>query len=161
MEVRVTENYRPIPIIIALVIISIVLYFLFRSPMVVSKSVSNVTMKEGAISEAKIVIKVKNRSAKKLENIEVMDNVSHIAHVEKEAAVGSIQPHAILTHPKKGVIMKWKIESLEPGDERVLSYRMKSRLPILGEFNLPSASARANSGKNVVLANSNRVTVSA
>ncbi len=159
ITVYTTENYRPIVVIIALAIVAVILYFLFRSPIVVRKGIANITMNEGAISEVKIVVRVKNRSSKQISNIEVVDNVSHIAHVEKEISVGSMQPHAIMQHPKKGIMIKWAIETLEPGDERVLSYKMKSRLAILGEFNLPSASARCQVGDRVVISNSNRVSV--
>ena len=153
------ENYRPIVVIIVLIIIAIVLYFLFRSPIVVRKSIANVGMSEGGISEAKIVVKVKNRIRKQITDIEVIDNLPHIAHVEKELSIGSMQPHAFLQHPKKGVIIKWNIETLESGDERVLSYKMRSRLAILGEFNLPAATARCKVDNKVVISNSNRVTV--
>ena len=159
MTVYTTENYRPIVVIILVVIAAIVLYFVFRSPMVVRKGIANVGMSEGGISGAKIVVRVKNRSANQLTNIEVIDHIPHIAHVEKELSIGSMQPHAVLQHPKRGVMIKWAIEALEPGDERVLSYRMKSRLSILGEFNLPSATARCKVGDKVEISNSNRVSV--
>ena len=159
MTVYTTENYRPIIVFILVGIAAIVLYFVFRSPMVVRKGIANVGMSEGGISEAKIVVGVKNRSANQLTNIEVIDHIPHIAHVEKELSIGSMQPHAVLQHPKRGVMIKWAIEVLEPGDERVLSYRMKSRLSILGEFNLPSATARCKVGDKVVISNSNRVSV--
>lgn len=159
MKVYTTENYRPIVVIIALAIAAVVLYFIFRSPIVVRKGVANVGMNEGGISEVKVFIRVKNRSGKPIRDIEVVDNVPHIAHVEKELSVGSMQPHAILQHPKRGIIIKWNVESIEPGDERVLSYKMKSRLAILGEFNLPAANARCKANDKVVISNSNRVSV--
>ena len=159
MTVYTTENYRPIVVVIVLVIVAVVLYFVFRSPIVVRKGIASVGMSEGGISEAKIVVRVKNRSSKQLTNIEVMDNIPHIAHVEKELSIGSMQPHAILKHPKKGIMIRWNIETLEPGDERVLSFRMKSRLAILGEFNLPAATARCKVGEKVVISNSNRVSI--
>ena len=161
VSVYTTENYRLIVVINVLIIVVIVLYFLFRSPIVVRKGIGNVGMSEGGISEAKIVVRVKNRSAKQITSIEVMDNLPHIAHVEKEISIGSMQPHAVLQHPKKGVMIRWTIETLEAGDERVLSYRMKSRLPILGELNLPAASARTKVGEKVVISNSNRVSIGA
>ncbi|MBI2650656.1 hypothetical protein HYX04_05080 [Candidatus Woesearchaeota archaeon] len=159
ISVYTTENYRPIVVIIVLVIAAVALYFLFRSPIVVRKGIGNVGMSEGGISEAKIVVRVKNRSANQITDIEVMDNLPHIAHVERELSIGSMQPHAILKHPKKGLMIKWNIETLEAGDERVLSYRMKSRLPILGELSLPAASARTKVGEKVIISNSNRVSV--
>lgn len=159
MYVYTTENYRPIVVIIVLAVVAAVLYFLFRSPLVVRKGIANVGMSEGGISEAKVVVRVKNRSSKQITGIEVMDNLPHIAHVEKELSIGSMQPHALLQHPKGGIIIKWIIEALEPGDERVLSYRMKSRLSILGEFNLQAATARCKVGEKVVISNSNRVSI--
>ena len=159
MKVYTTENYRPIVVVMALAIVAIVLYFVFRSPIVVRKGIASVGTTEGGISEAKVIVRVKNRSANQIANIEVLDNVPHIAHVEKEFSIGSMQPHSILRHPKRGVMIKWTIETLEAGDERVLSYKMKSRLPILGEFNLPAANARCKIGDRVVISNSNRISV--
>ena len=159
MTVNTTENYRPLVVILVLGVIAIILYFLFRSPIVVRKSIANVGMSEGGISQAKVVVRVKNRSPSQITGIEVIDHVPHIAHVEKEVSIGSMQPHAIMQHPKRGVVIKWNVEVLEAGDERVLSYKMISRLPILGEFNLPSATARAKVGNKLILSNSNRVSV--
>jgi len=159
MTVYTTENYRPIVVIIVLVIVAVALHFVFRSPIVVRKSIANIMMSEGGISEAKVVVRLKNRSAKQITDIEVMDNVPHIAHVEKEISIGSMQPHAVMKHPKRGLVIRWNIEFLEPGDERVLSYRMKSRLAIIGEFNLPAATARCKVGDKIIISNSNRVSV--
>lgn len=160
MQVYTTENYRPIIVIIALSIAAIVLYFLFRSQIVVGKSIANIGMSEGGISEAKVVVRVRNRSPNQITNIEVMDSLPSIAHVEKEISIGSMQPHAVLNHPKKGIMIKWAVDALEPGEERVLSYRMKLRLAVLGELNLPAATARAAVGNKVIISNSNRVSVS-
>ena len=159
MYISIYENYRPIIVVIALSAAAIILYFLFRSPIVVRKGIANIGMSEGGISEAKVVVRVKNRSPKQITNIEVMDNLPHIARVEKELSIGSMQPHALLKHPKGGIIIKWVIETLEPGDERVLSYRMKSMLSILGEFSLPSATARCKVGNRMIISNSNRVSI--
>ena len=159
MTVYATENYRPIVVIFVLAIAAVIFYFTFRSPLVVRKETASIGTSEGGISEAKVVVKVKNRSANQLIGIEVLDNLPHIAHVEKDLSIGSMQPHAVLKHPKRGVMIRWTIEALEPGDERVLSYKMKSRLPILGEFNLPAANARCKIGNKVVISNSNRVSV--
>ena len=107
----------------------------------------------------KVVVRIKNRSSNKISNIEAVDDVPHIAHVEKDLSIGSMHPHAIMKHPKKGLMIKWIIEELEAGDERVLSYKMKSRLAILGELNLPAATARCKVNNNVIISNSNRVSV--
>lgn len=159
MTVYTTQNYRPIVVAAVLIAAALAAYFIFRSPIVVRKSIANAVMSEGGVSEAKVVVRIKNRSSKQMTNIEVMDNLPHIAHVEKELSIGSMQPHAVLKHPKRGMIIKWVIDTLEAGDERVLSYKMKSRLVVLGEFNLPSATARCKAGNKVIISNSNRVSV--
>ena len=159
MVVYTNENYRPLVVILIVLAGAVIVYFLFRSPIVVSKSIASVGTSEGGVSEAKVVVRVKNRSSGQIANIEVLDYLTHIAHVEKELSIGSMQPHAVMQHPKKGMIIKWNIETLEAGDERVLSYKMKSRLAILGEFNLPSATARCKIGDKVIISNSNRVSI--
>ena len=162
IEVSITENFRPLVVMIIFGLAFIFLYFLFRSPLVVKKEVANVRTKDGGISEMKVIIKVKNRSRSQLTTIEVTDNIPSIAEVEKEISIGSMQPAKVLRHPQhshKGGIIKWDIESIEAGDERVLSYKFKSRFPILGEFSLPSASARCKYGKRHVISNSNRAVV--
>ena len=159
LEVSITENYRPLVIIAAFIAALIVIYFLFRSPLVVNKGVTHIGRMEGGISDLKVVIKVKNRSKKQLSDIEVSDTIPIIAEVEKDLSIGSMQPAKLLRH-HKGVIIKWSIETLDGGDERVLSYKFKSRLAILGEFSLPSANAKCRYGNRHVISNSNRAIVS-
>ncbi len=158
--VETTENYRPIVVVSVLVILSVILYFLLRSPIVLKKSVVNLVLKEGGVSEVKAVVRVKNRSGKKIDNIEVLDFVPGMAYVEKEVTIGSIQPDSLLKHPKKGVTIKWIIENLDAGDERVLSYKIRFGLSVLGEFNLPSAVGRCKVGHRFSISNSNRVGLS-
>ena len=160
IEVSVTENYRPLFVLAGFIIALVILYFVFRSPLVAKKEVANIKMSEGGVSDLKVIIKVRNRSSNPLSNIEVTDTIPSIAEVEKEISIGSMQPAKLLRHAHKGVLIKWDIESLEAGDERVLSYKFKSRLAILGEFHLPSASARCIYGKRHVISNSNRAIVS-
>ena len=158
MRMTVTENYRPLVVIIAVIIILIVLYFVFRSPIVIMKEVAAVSMKEGGISEVKVIIRVRNRGREPLADIEVGDVVPHIAAVERETALGVIHPEKITSH-HKGTILKWTVHHLEPNEGVILSYRMKSRLTILGDFHLPSATARCKYRNSYVITNSNRVTV--
>src|SRR3989338_8427126 len=162
IEVSITENFRHLVVMVIFGLAFILLYFIFRSPLVVKKEVANVRTKEGGVSDMKVIIKVKNRSGSQLTGIEVTDNITSIAEVEKEISIGSMQPAKVLRHPQhphKGGVIKWDIESIEAGDERVLSYKFRSRFPILGEFSLPSASARCKYGKRQVISNSNRAVV--
>jgi hypothetical protein len=159
MQISITENYRPLVIIVIVIAILLGLYIVFRSPITLSKEIASVGTHEGGISEVKVIVRVKNRGKEPLTDIEVGDVVPHIASVEKELSIGTMQPDKISYHEKKGTIIKWTVSSLEPSEGVILSYRIKSRLSILGDFHLPSATARCKHRNSYVITNSNRVTV--
>ena len=75
--------------------------------------------------------------------IEIVDKIPNIADLEKGLSIGTLHPTKILKHERKGTIIKWLIEQLDAGDERVISYKIKSHLSILGEFRLKSRSLTA------------------
>jgi hypothetical protein len=138
-KVTITEvvNYR-IPVgILIIIIISIIAYYLLRSPVIVHKSATVLATKEGGISELKVLIVLKNRSGKKLKGVNVIDKVPHIADVSREFEMGTLHPTKMLKHEKKGTLIKWEMKELDKFEERVLAYKIKSRLSILGDFRLP------------------------
>ena len=158
MDITVTQNYRPLVIIIAVIVILVALYFVFRSPIVIVKEIASVSLREGGISEVKVILRLRNRGREPLSEIEVGDVVPHIASVEKEVSLGVLHPEKITMH-RQGTIIKWVVAHLEPNEGVVLSYNMKSRLTILGDFHLPSATARCRYRNSYVITNSNRTTV--
>ena len=141
-------------------LLSIIFYFSYRSSIVIRKIASNIEKLEGGISELKIVINIKNRGNKPLRDITIIDKIPNIADVEKELYIGTLQPVKILKHENKGSIVKWIIDDLGAGEERVISYRIKSRLSILGDFNLPSTSVRFKFRGKDKLSKSNLLTIS-
>ncbi len=151
ITIQITKNYITLLIIIILSAIIIGLYYIFRSPLTVSKKATNVTYKEGGISELKVVLNVSNRSKNKLKNIEVIDRIPNIADMEKSLTIGTLHPTKILKHENKGTIIKWVIDDLDAGDERVISYKIKSRLSILGGFSLTPTTIKLRfKGKDVI-----------
>jgi hypothetical protein len=159
-SVVLIENYRPLFVILVVVLIIAILYFVFRSPLVVRKSVSNIEKKEGGISEMKVVINVKNRGKRALENITIVDRVPNIVSIEKELSIGTLQPQRIIPRPHKGALIKWVVEKLSDSEERVISYKIKSKLSILGDLNLEPAVAKAHHGKKHIIVKSNIVSIS-
>lgn len=140
--ITVVVSYRlPFGILMAAVII-IVLYFLLRSPIIIHKSATVLATKEGGISELKVLILVKNRSANAVKDVTIIDKVPHIADVMKEFEMGTLHPSKVLKHEKKGTLIKWAVPEFDKFEERVLSYKIKSRLSVLGEFKLPVVIAR-------------------
>lgn len=138
-EVKAITSYRLITFIILLIIIGIILYYKYRSPLVVRKKESIIKMKEGGISELKILLYVKNRSKFPIENIEIKERIPHIAEIDKEIQIGTIKPSSVTKKKEKGTIVKWEISSLDKFEERIITYNVKSKLSILGGLILPSA----------------------
>ncbi len=137
MTITIVENYRPLGYAALLAIVLIVLIYFLRTPVVVRKAAMVVETREGGISELKVLITMRNRSASQIKNVEVTDRVPTIAEVKQDHEVGTMRPSQILAHEHKGTQLKWTIESLDPKEERILSYKIKTKLSVLGGLNLP------------------------
>ncbi len=135
--VYVTTSYRLIAAILVILGIGILLYYLLRSDLYVKKQAIIVCAKDGGISELKIHINVKNRSRKTLTGINLIDLIPKIADVEKKFEQDMIAPSQIIKNDNKGTLLKWNIDSLDAGEEVILTYRMVSKFNILGGATLP------------------------
>lgn len=158
--VTISENYTVLLVFIILAIIGIIAYKMYRSPLSIKKETANIEKKEGGISELKVILTVKNRGTMPLKDIKVTDKIPNIANIERELTIGTLQPTKILKHENKGTIIKWVIEELGIGEERIITYRIKSALAILGEFNLPPAVVSFMSKNRHKKAKSNSLAIS-
>ncbi|MBW2988381.1 hypothetical protein DRJ48_04670 [Candidatus Woesearchaeota archaeon] len=141
-DIVVTQNYTPLFWLGVAVLIILLFYLFMRSPLVITKEAKVLEVKDGAISELKVLLHLKNRTKKSLMDIRIADRVPHIATVDKEFDIGTIKPDKIVKDSRGGTLIKWTIPCLEPYEERIISYRIKSRLQVLGGFVLPSAMAK-------------------
>jgi len=158
--IKTTENYGPLFLIILLAIIAIVLYYFYRSPLIIRKTLSTMARKEGGISELKVVLTTKNRSKKPIKDIEVIETLPNIVDIGEGIDIGTLKPYKILKHEKKGSIIKWRLDNLDVKEERVLTYKVKSRLPILGDLNLNPAVARFRYNNKETVSRSNTLSIS-
>ncbi len=110
-----------------------------RNPIISIKEIILEHTGKDNISEVKIRIFVRNRSNKILNNIRIMDKVPPIADVVKGERLGTLQPTKINTTKTKGTIIKWELNTLEPYEERIITYKIKSKLEIVGGLSLPPA----------------------
>ena len=138
-KVTITEivSFRVPVAVLILIVICIILYYKLRSPITLHKSATVLATKEGGISELKVLIVLKNRTGKVIKGVNVIDKVPHIADVSREFDMGTLHPTKMLKHAKKGTLIKWEMKELDKFEERVLAYKIKSRLSILGDFKLP------------------------
>ncbi len=160
MQVAVTRNFVPLLAAIILAIAAVIGYYGLRSPLTMLKEAGNITKSEGGVSEMTVILHIKNRSQSKLNEIEIDDNIPGLVSIGGDVPIGALQPTKVLRHEKKGTTMvRWVIDSLEASEERVLAYRIKSKLSILGSFSLPSARAAFKSNGKLVTSVSNSVIV--
>jgi hypothetical protein len=135
----ITTNYA-LPLLIALAIVALFfLYYTFRSPLIIIKSATVITAREGGMSEFKILLNLKNRSMRTLKNVSVLDKLPRIAEVVKDFELGSTKPEKILRADKTGTMLKWKFEQIDPREERMITYRIASKLAVIGGVRLPVA----------------------
>ena len=135
------ENYRLLVLALLLFLAALVAYFIFRSPIITVKeaiSLKDPSGEEGT-SKLKVRIFIKNRSGRQLAGVTVIDRIPSIATYVAQQSLGSVTPTKVVTTEKKGTLVKWELDVLEPYEERILTYNLGSRLRILGRMNLPSA----------------------
>ena len=153
---RITNNYLALVAILAFLGIGLLFYLGYRSKIDMKKMATQIEFREGGVSEMKVMINVHNRGKVAVKEIEVLDRIPNIASLQGDIAIGTLRPVKIKKHDKKGTILKWIIDELGPGDERVITYKIKSHLPIIGEFKLAQAigSFEVNHKKQIIHSNS-------
>jgi hypothetical protein len=159
--VIVTTNYRTLLYIIIVIIIALLLYWKYKSPVLINKSVSSIATEEGGISRLKVMVDVTNRSGKEMKDITILDIVPNIADIEKASIEGTLAPSKVLRHRTKGSILKWEMPELAPGEERLISYTIKSKLSIIGSFRLPKTKIKFFSDGKERIVRSNSLRISA
>ena len=135
-RIDVTANYGVLFWLVVIAIAGLVVASLMRSPVSIRKDAVVVGVSEGGISEIRVVVHLKNRSPRKFVNISVVDTVPKIAEYvpDKEENMHTLR---VYTNQREGSIVKWNLETLERYEERILTYRVRSKLSIVGGLNLP------------------------
>ncbi len=128
-----------IPVYILLILLALFGFYLrVRSHVIVRKRASTSHHDKESVSEVKVTLEVINRSSHPLKNISVTDMVPAIANVEKTLELGTLKPHEI-RHTNKGTKAIWVIAELDGHEHRLISYKVRAKLNILGTFELPRA----------------------
>ena len=135
----VTTSYRTPLLALLLLLVVFIVYEMYKNPVGVSKTASNIIVEEGGVSALKITLVVRNMSSSLVKDVEILDEIPSIAAVEKDVEVGTLKPLQILHNRKGGIFVKWKLSMLEGKEERLISYKIKSRLNIIGTLRLPPA----------------------
>jgi len=122
--------------VFGLILVAIVI-FAFKfvyGPTLVKKYKKVSALKPG--KELTIALEVKNRSRHEITNVEVKDLVPKIFKLTGK--FGTLKPTSI-KKTDKGTILVWKFKSINPMDERVLTYGIQPTIEMAGKLRLPKA----------------------
>lgn len=145
MDGTIITNYRLLVIIIMVILAIIILYYTLRSPVIIAKNAEPLGKTESGLSEVKIRLYLKNRTRKPISNLRVVDMVPSIAEIDKKTHLGTMEPVSI-GKSKRGTVPRWEMDVLEAYEERIITYRIKSKLTLIGGIRLPSAKAIFDAG---------------
>ena len=156
----IVTNYRIILYLIILAIILLLIHQRYKSPIIIRKVISDVNMKEGGISDLKITLELVNKGTKSIKNVIVTDYIPNIANIEKEFLMGTLKPNKIFKHKTKGTVIKWELDEVVGGEDRLISYNIKSQLSVVGDFKMPRAKLVFKKDKREIISYSNQIGVS-
>jgi len=147
-EVSVTYEIKLLYVWIFCLVVAIIVILAFR--FVYGPAVVKRYRLRGPISpkgEITIALEVKNKSRHEIKNVEVRDVIPPIfSLVEK---FDTIRPSKI-GKTKAGTVLLWKIDSMKPFEERVLTYKIKPKVEVTGTLRLPEARIKFTDRKKIV-----------
>jgi hypothetical protein len=152
--ILVKTNYGK-PVLILLLII-LLIYLIYRrnyAGLTIIKKVLLLKSKEGNIAGLKILLVLKN-AGNVIKNIRITDTIPGVLELPHE--YGTLKPNST-RQGVSGSIVVWEIRELLRGEERVIAYKMKSKVTNLGNLTIPRANCnyKDNSGKfSIVKSNS-------
>ena len=157
-RIEIITDYRPLFFSIVGILILFGVFFYFRKKDIkVKKSVFKIheSKEEEGIAELKILLHIKNKSHRELYNVKVIDLFPRI--VKPEMDFGTIKPSKI-QEGSSGIRMIWELAKVDPGDEIVITYKIKTKLSLLGKLVLPpSAVQYYGRRKRIITIKSNRL----
>ena len=138
--VTAKTDYRPglIGLIVLAAFIGLLVYFLSRGVRI-KKRVFKIKHAHYADSEVKVMIHVKNRDNREVHNIKLIELIPNAIRLTHE--YGTLKPEKV-QQGTRGMRLIWTLETLSPGEERILSYNARIEKNILGSIYLPSASVQ-------------------
>jgi len=159
-EILIITNYRILVYILAVILILLGIHYRYKSPLKIRKGVSDVDAREGGVSELKVTLEITSDSKRPIKNVTITDYIPNIADIQKEFGEGTIKPSRVFKHAAKGTVLKWEIDEIAPGEDRLINYNIKSKLSVVGQFDMPRAKVEFKKGRRRIVSYSNKVGVS-
>lgn len=119
----------------------------------IKKIGGNVKLKKTAgrsDGEIKVKLEITNKSDKTFEEAQLVEFIPNIAEVNEKFDMN--QPETRDTDD--GTRIEWKVEELEPGDQRIIQYKIKPRIQVEEEVTLKAAVLKDVNGQKISKSNS-------
>ena len=139
VELTRKVSYVPLAIIIIILIILGIVYYFIKPEVIIKKKVVNVSRTEGGVSEVKLLLLVKNISKKDVRNLRITDTIPNMAVYVKEDLPGTLHPKRVRSYEVTGTTIEWAMPELVKNEERIIRYKIRTKLSILGAIKLPNA----------------------
>jgi len=148
-DIEIETNYR-IPLIILILAIGLIilLYFMLRRDVIIIKK-ALVSGRHKGVSKLKMIITLYNKGNKKITNMKLMERIPNVTEDPNDF---SEKPFKITKGNTLNLV--WKIDELNPKEERTISYRYGSRSLVK---KLPETMAQYVQGSRTVVSKSSRI----
>ncbi len=150
LRVVATTNWViPIVLIIVIVVLAIIANVYWKSDLILTKKIQQVKTKGG---EFALRVSISAKAKKHIEKINIVDKLPPIVKLYQR--YGTITPDRV---DEKNRRLEWNLESLNEGEDRVLSYIIYSKIGVVGRFELPPAKAIYEKKARIKETRSNKV----
>jgi len=153
VEIKIIKSYRILFAIIILIGSIVALFYYWKKKsVIITKKLFKVREEENR-SELKILLHITNNTNNPIHNLKVIDFLPNLIKPLEDFA--TIKPEK-MQRGSSGLRAVWNIPVLEPGEERIISYKVESKLPVVGAMSLPSVTAQYRGSKDKVITVSSR-----
>ncbi len=137
--IAIKTDYKPglIGLIVFAAFLGLIIYFLSRG-VGIKKRVFKIKHPSHD-QEIKVMLHVKNRDSREVHNIKIIELIP--AALKPTHEYGTLKPEKI-QQGSRGMRLIWTIETLSPGEERIISYNARKESSVLGPIYLPPASVQ-------------------
>jgi len=139
-SITIEKNYRLVLYGVIIIGLLIFFYYMFKSPIKIRKQVEMVRTMQGGIMEMKVVVSVANLTAENFKRVKLIERFPHLVtmlRMPEHEHQGTLAPvKSVSTH--HGSVVYWEFD-MGPYEERLVMYKLRSSLSILGDMRLPPA----------------------
>ena len=138
--------------VVILLIIAFVIYYLTKRDIQIKKRIVSIKKEQDGTSSVKVMLTIKNKSMSTIRNIKVLDRVPPT--IELPSEFGTMHPK--INKGQRGSELIWEIIALSRGEERIFTYKVRSKFKVIGSQILPFAVAKYTKGARSLMVTSNQ-----